>query len=264
MRSTYTPKVNQRGEASTSYQKIADHLRAQILSRELEPGHRLIEADLSSSYGVSRGTVREALRVLTSERVVETIRGRTGGTYVSLVVPASVSAYLQDAVEMLLTSEAVNLQDLVEVRQLIEPFAASLAASRHSPGPLPSLRTPIAAANDPNRDERNWEWHETVLQLSGNAMLPTIASPVYKLLSARFDRSLGAGRTWETIEEEHRQITELIEKGDADGASRAMRAHLNVVHQTYLDLAAAADDHEEPGAGLTAANRDDSESRVVK
>ncbi len=43
-----------------------------------------------------------------------------------------------------------------------------------------------------------------------------------------------------------------------------MRAHLNVVHETYLDLAAAADDHDGLGAGVPAANRDDSDSRVVK
>jgi DNA-binding FadR family transcriptional regulator len=237
------PQTASRSTAgATGYQKIADDLRSQVLSQELQPGHRLVEAELATTYGVSRGTVREALRLLASERVVETVRGRSGGSYVARVAPESVSAYLHGAVEMLLSNAAVRLEDLVEVRQLIEPYAARLAADRHRPGPLAVLRSQVALSSDPNRDQRNWEWHATILRLSGNPLLPTIASPVYHLLSARFDRSLGAGKTWQTIEDEHRAITELIEKGDSAGAEEAMRSHLNIVHLTYLDLAAAGDD----------------------
>jgi len=255
--------MNRPGAAATSYRLIADDLRARILSQELVPGHRLIEAELSIAYGVSRGTIREALRVLTSERLVETVRGRTGGSYVARVVPESVSAYLRDAVEMLLSNEAVRLQDLIEVRQLIEPYAAHLAASRHHPGPLTVLRSHVAPASDPTRDEHNWLWHETVLRLSGNVLLPTIVSPVYQLLSARFDRSLGAGRTWQQIEDEHRYITELIEVGDAEAAAVAMREHLELVHLTYLDLA-AAQGYEGAGEGTDAAKRAAKSQRVVK
>jgi len=249
--------------APTTYRKIADDLRARILSQDLQPGHRLIEAELSVAYGVSRGTVREALRVLTSERLVETVRGRTGGSYVARVVPESVSAYLRDAVEMLLSNQAVRLQDLIEVRQLIEPFAAHLAAARHLPGPLAVLRAHVAPASGPTRDQSNWKWHETVLMLSGNPLLPTIASPVYQLLSARFDRSLGAGKTWQQIEDEHRHITELIEAGQAEAAAIAMREHLEVVHLTYLDLA-AAQGYSSPGAGVDDANRSAISPRVAK
>lgn len=225
--------------AATGYQKIADDLRTQILNRDLTTGHRLVEAELAVAYGVSRGTVREALRLLASERVVETVRGRSGGSFVAQVAPESVSAYLRDAVEMLLSNEAVVLEDLVQVRQLIEPYAASLAAVRRQPAQLDVLRDQVALASDADRDQRNWEWHATILRLSGNPLLPTIASPVYELLSARFDRSLGAGRTWSAIEDDHRLITDLIEQGRAEAAAAAMREHLEVVHQTYLDLAAA-------------------------
>ena len=63
---------------STEYQRLANDIRAQIITGSLAPGDRLIEADLTETYDVSRGTVREAIRLLASERLVETVRGRSG------------------------------------------------------------------------------------------------------------------------------------------------------------------------------------------
>lgn len=96
--------------------------------------------------------------MLTSERLVNTVRGRSGGSYVARVVPESLSAYLLDAVEMLPSSQAVRLQDLIEGQPLIEPIAAHQAAARHLPKPLAILRSQVALASDPTRDYSNWKW----------------------------------------------------------------------------------------------------------
>ena len=76
---------------STGYQRLADDVRAAILTGALAPGDRLVEADLAEQYDVSRGTVREAFRLLASQHLVETMRGRSGGTYVARVVPERMS-----------------------------------------------------------------------------------------------------------------------------------------------------------------------------
>lgn len=227
------------GDSITEYQRLADDVRASILTGVLSPGDRLIEADLAERYQVSRGTVREAFRLLASQHLVETLRGRSGGTFVARVVPERISEYLRTSVGALLVHSGVVLSDLVEIRQLVEPFAASLAAARHEPGPVEELRALQVAATAPNRDEMNWEWHRAILRLSGNPLLPALATPVYELLTTRFDRSKGRKGHWQRIEHEHAEITELIEAGDAKGAEAAMREHLQVVHLTYLDLAAA-------------------------
>lgn len=225
------------GAAPTEYQRLADDIHGLIVRGELEPGDRLIEAELAETYAVSRGTVREALRLLASQSLVETVRGRSGGTFVARLAPESLSNLVRTTVDVLLTHDSVVLSDLVEVRQLIEPFAASLAAARHEPGPVAELRRLQAPATSPRRDEMNWEWHRVILRLSGNPLLPALAMPVYDLLNVRFDRSHGRQGHWRTIEREHAEITELIEVGDSRGAEAAMRKHLQAVHLTYLDLA---------------------------
>ena len=226
-------------DPGTEYERLAEDVRSAILHGDLAPGDRLVEADLAEKYQVSRGTVREALRLLSSQALVETTRGRTGGSFVARVEPESISEYLRTSVGILLTHEGVDLSDLIEVRQLIEPFAASLAAARHEPGSAAELRDYHVAATSPVRDDLNWEWHRTVLRLSGNPLLPALATPVYELLTSRFDRSHGRRGHWRRIEREHAEITGLIEAGDSKGAETAMREHLQAVHLTYIDLAAA-------------------------
>lgn len=221
----------------TEYQRLADELRAAILAGTLQPGDRLVEGDLAEELNVSRGTVREALRLLASQDLVETVRGRSGGTFVARVAPDKISDYLRTSVGAMLTHERLALSDLVEVRQVIEPYAAGLAAARHEPGPVEELRALNASATSPDRDELNWEWHREVLRLSKNPLLPALAMPVYDLLAARFDRSVGRTSHWRRIEREHGAITTLIEAGDARAAEQAMREHLMGVHLTYLDLA---------------------------
>ena len=224
---------------ATEYQRLADDVRDSIVRGKLSPGDRLVEADLAEYYEVSRGTVREALRLLASQHLVETVRGRSGGTFVARVVPERISDYLRTSVGVLLTHDGIDLSDLVEIRQLVEPFAAARAAARHEPGPVVELRELQATATSPARDAMNWDWHRAILRLSGNPLLPALATPVYELLSSRFDRTQGRRGHWRRIEREHAEITELIEAGDARGAEAAMREHLQVVHLTYLDLAAA-------------------------
>ena len=77
----------------TEYQRLADDIKAAILTGALAPGDRLVEADLADQYEVSRGTVREAIRLLASQNLVETVRGRSGGTFVARVVPETISEY---------------------------------------------------------------------------------------------------------------------------------------------------------------------------
>ncbi|MFY9331109.1 MAG: FCD domain-containing protein [Candidatus Nanopelagicales bacterium] len=233
------------GGTTTEYQRLADDVRDRIVSGRLAPGDRLIEADLAEEYHVSRGTVREAIRLLASQRLVETVRGRSGGTFIARVAPESIAAYLDTTVGALLTQDDVALSDLVEVRQLIEPFAASLAASRSDARTIEELVDLQAHANAPDRDEMNWAWHRAILRLSGNPLLPALAMPVYNVLSTRFDRRQAKRGQWQRIEREHAEISHLIGVRDPKGAEEAMREHLQVVHLAYLDLA-----EQTPPAGL--------------
>jgi GntR family transcriptional repressor for pyruvate dehydrogenase complex len=216
---------------------LAEILKSEILSGNLKPGDRLLESDLVAQHGAGRGTVREALKLLTSEQLVHTVRGCTGGTYVADIRPASVSSMLLFTIQALLSNHQVSLADLVEVRQIIEPFAASLAAARAEPTATKELRSYLASASDPDRDDKNCRWHRAVLHLSGKPLLPALAEPVYELLSTQFDRQTTRQSHFRRIQKEHEIISSLIETGDSESAESAMRRHLAGVHLTYLDLA---------------------------
>src|SRR5437660_10526240 len=97
---------------SPAYQQLADELREQITSGRLRPGERLpTEPELCARSGVSRSTVREALRLLTSQHLIVTTRGVTGGSYVARPTPATLADSLSSGVRMLLSSPTVQLTD---------------------------------------------------------------------------------------------------------------------------------------------------------
>ncbi len=82
-----------------AYEQVADQLRELVLSGKLGPGDRLpVEGSLSAEFGVSRSTVREAIRLLSSQSLVHTTRGPTGGTFVSEADPESIRQYLYTSI----------------------------------------------------------------------------------------------------------------------------------------------------------------------
>ncbi|MEV4189191.1 GntR family transcriptional regulator, partial [Streptosporangium canum] len=113
----------------TAYQALAADLRDRIVSGEFQPGDRLpIEPDLCVRYGVSRSTVREALRLLASQNLIRTVRGTTGGSFVAHPDPDHISAYLETSFDLM----RVGIGQLMEIRELLEVPAAGLAALRRT------------------------------------------------------------------------------------------------------------------------------------
>ena len=116
-----------------AYQQVADQLRSLILSGELGPGDRLpVESEMSTTFGVSRSTVREALRSLSAQNLVYTSRGVTGGTFIADASPPVLSASLETGLSLLNGAEAITLAELLEAREMFEVPATRLAARRRT------------------------------------------------------------------------------------------------------------------------------------
>src|SRR5919107_2682212 len=97
-------------KAGKTYERIIKHIRGEISSRNLRPGDKLPpEADLARSLGVSRPTVREALKVLESQNVLRSSTGPTGGTFVGAIDGAGVAEYLKDSINLLLDTDELTL-----------------------------------------------------------------------------------------------------------------------------------------------------------
>ena len=117
-----------------SYEQVADQLRDLILSGTLERGARLPnETVLAAEFGVSRATVREALRSLAAQDLIRTAKGAGGGSYVTLPTVDRISESLTANIGLLSDARDLTLDELIEARMLIEVPVARLAATTSAP-----------------------------------------------------------------------------------------------------------------------------------
>jgi DNA-binding FadR family transcriptional regulator len=224
--------------ASKAYELIAERLRERVIVGDLQPGERLPnESTLATDFGVSRATVREALRVLAAQNLIRTAKGAGGGSYVTLPSVDGVSAFVQSSISLLADADDVTLEELLEARELLEVPAARLAAARRSEEELERLREAIP--DEPLRlgTQRqfvyNQDFHLAVIDGSRNALLTIAAAPVFAVLQRNLARSKLGARFHRTINEHHRGIAAAIEAGDADRAGDEMYGHLEWLRPYY-------------------------------
>lgn len=230
-----------------AYAQVAGQLRELIVTGHLHAGDQLpTEAELATVFGVSRSTIREALRSLSAQNLVYTSRGVTGGTFVSEVDPDTVSDYLRTSLGLMSGSETVSVADLLEARAALEVPAARFAAVRRSDPELDQLRANIEVGHiddEAIRFEKNTEFHELILRASGNPLLNIVASPIFEVLRSRFRRDDVSTDYWKSVDEDHREIYRHVMAGDSQAAEDAMREHLSRLESTYesTDIAASRD-----------------------
>ncbi len=189
---------------------VVDRLRCDILAQRLQPGERLIESALTKRFSVSRGPVREALRRLAAEGLIEHAPHR--GAVVRRLSPRDVG-------------------ELFQIRVEIEALAARLAAQSPDRAARARFIEEIAMifAEAPRRMEtyidENAAFHAAVLSLAGNRQLQELSA---RLRLPLIMAQVGDASTVEAMRasvSEHRAIAEAIVDGDGAAAAAATRAH---------------------------------------
>jgi DNA-binding FadR family transcriptional regulator len=221
-----------------AYEQVAERLRDLVVAGELEPGQRLpTESILAAEHGVSRATVREALRLLAAQNLIRTAKGATGGSYVTRPSPDHLSESLRSGLGLLAEAKDVSLEELVEARKFLEVPAARLAALRRREEHVEELRAamshhsprlPAAAQFVHNRD-----FHRVILEACGNTLLSIAAQPIFGVLQTGLSRSRLGAPFHRAINEHHRAISAAVEAGDADAAESEMLAHLEYLTPFY-------------------------------
>ena len=221
-----------------AYEQVADQLRGLIMAGELSPGERLPnEALLAREFGVSRATVREALRVLAAQNLLRTAKGAGGGSYVTLPTVDHISEFLRSNISLLTEARDVTLEELIEARELLEVPAARLAATRRSEADVERLREAIPGEplklSTMEQFAYNKDFHSVVIECCGNTLLYIAAQPVFSTLQTHLARSSLGRRFNATINEHHRRIVEAIGAGDSDTAGDEMYSHLEFLVPFY-------------------------------
>jgi DNA-binding FadR family transcriptional regulator len=224
--------------AVKQYEVVAERLRQRVVLGDLQPGERLPnEAALATDFGVSRATVREALRVLAAQSLIRTSKGAGGGSYVTLPSVDGVSDFVESSITILSDADDVTLEELLEARELLEVPAARLAAARRSEEELERLRDAIPGEPLRLGTQRqfvyNQDFHLVVIEACRNALLAIAVQPVFAVLQRNLARSKLGTRFHRTINEHHRAIAAAIEVGDADTAGDEMYGHLEYLQPYY-------------------------------
>ncbi|MFA5773864.1 MAG: FadR/GntR family transcriptional regulator [Ilumatobacteraceae bacterium] len=221
-----------------AYLQVAAQLRELILSGNFGPGERLpVELDIGTLFGVSRSTVREALRTLSSQNLIVTSRGVRGGSYVVHPDPAAISEWLEANLGLLSGTHSLTVHDILETRVLLEVPAVGLAAKRRSEQHLKRLRSCIPTARADldlgHRFEGNLQFHIAILEACDNSLLQVVTQPTFTILRTRFLRDQAPERFWKEVPEEHAGIYEAIEARDSVLAEERMRTHLSHLRAVY-------------------------------
>lgn len=223
-------------------QQIADELRALIVSGELAEGDSLgHEPDLVERFGVSRPSLREALRILEAEGLVTVVRGVRGG----VVVHEPDERMTARTAALVLQARNVPLADVFEARRLLEPIAArTIAAMRGRRAAIAELAALIADERDAMEDPEafgvaNAAFHERLVSLAGNQTLSIVAEMLDEIVTRAVTAvsQAGDGGSLSTrrrgIRSQER-LLEFLEAGDGAGAEEHWRAHMAVVGHVLL------------------------------
>ena len=222
---------------------LAERLQQQILSGTFPPGAALpTERELVVATGLSRGSVREALRILGAQGLVRTRAGRYGGS----VVSRPTDALLASHINLFAKGLSVSLSALVEARQALEPMVAYLAARNRTAGDLAALQRISTRLDTAARDdvagflEENANWHMALAAASHNDLLRAFTASISGLmLEASRIENFASADVRRLVTLAHRRILQAIDKQDADTARR--RAERDVqAYAAHLEVAAAA------------------------
>jgi len=207
-------------------------IKAMILSGRLAPGSRLPpEQELSAELGLSRNSLREAVKALEVVRVLDVRRG--DGTYVTSLEPRlllEATAFVVD-----LQSNSAMLE-LTEVRRILEPAATSMAASRIDAATLAELRDSLEAVEKDTSIEdlveHDLQFHQGIAGASGNAYLAGLIDSLSSQTSrARVWRGIADEGAVDRTVAEHRGIYQALARGDAQLASALMLTHVSGVER---------------------------------
>ena len=232
----FTPCVKRR-----AYEEIVEQIEQAILTGALRPHDRLpSERDMLTRFGVSRPTIREALRVLQSRGLIAIRHGDPSGP----TVTADPGSGMTSVLTALHRADQIGLADVIELRIVIESMAAAQAV-KGTPEHIAAIRQAfdgIAASSDWEEMKRqDVLFHRRVAEATGNPLTALIVEALHQFNSVAqglAEMSFDAARKRAT--DVHGEILRAIEAGDSAAAAAAVRRHLSKTYRPKVPPAEQA------------------------
>ena len=224
-------------QALRLYEQIVQQIEDSILKGDLKGGKQLpAERDLAQQFGVSRTAVREAMKTLREKGLVEAYAGR--GTFVT---NGTSQAIRQSLDLMIRINQQEGLANLAELRLVLEPEIAGLAAVRIEEQLLSTMREAVAvmdrSLHDPDAYvEADLDFHLALAEAAGNPLILSLLDSIVGLLREQRSRIFLVDGGPERGQFHHKRILAAILQGDPEAAREAMRAHLQQVLEDSSSL----------------------------
>jgi GntR family transcriptional regulator, transcriptional repressor for pyruvate dehydrogenase complex len=233
---------------ASAAEQIAEQIRLGILRGQLRPGERLpSESELASEYSVSRGTIRETMKLLAAQQFVQATRGASGGTFVRVPEHGTAAASLGETIALWFNAGDTSLAEVNAAREWIERGCVQLAVVHHDDRDLEAIRMAVEAMEQDNLDMDDMlaidiEFHEAVAAAAHNSVLELAMTAI--LLMRPFTNTMLVPHLGiEAVAGQHRAIYEAIGSGKERAAIKAFDAHMAYLHEVREQ--ALADRREE-------------------
>lgn len=214
------------------YEQIVEQIERLILDGKLNPGDQLpAERELAEQFNVSRTAVREAVKALREKGLVEIETGR--GTFIT----QEVSKALRRSLGWIMQSADGNhLADLVQVRSILEPEIAALAAEMATEEDIQNMQRAVDAMDDALDDadvyvEADLNFHRALATATRNRLILTLIDPIVDLLREQRKQIFLVEGGARRGQYHHKCILDAVRNHDSPAACHAMQAHLGQVRQ---------------------------------
>ena len=206
-------------------QTVAEQVRSQIVRERMTAGDKLpTESELMERFDVGRSTIREAMKQLQAENIVEIRHGK--GSFV-----ADNTGVAKDPLGLGFEEQSRVLRELMEVRLLLEPGIAGEAAKRRSPEDIEIMRDSIRSMDEAFRAGEDYErfdydFHLAMAESVRNSVLRRMYPVIFEAIEQGYRRTQHVHGSFAVAVAYHREILDAIECGDAEAASDATKRHI--------------------------------------
>lgn len=219
-------------EVKSIPEQIADHIKGEIMKKRLNPGDKLPSLEkLAEKLQVSKPTVGEALKNLQESGLVKTVKGRNGGYFVTESYEDKLMKNMYEIITFSLTFNEIKLEDLLEIRKMIEIPCAGIAAEKRTEENLETLEEISGLIQSPTNHtlqeilDIDLKFHMAIAECTQNPLAKNI---IHAITKSYIDSNL----EWHIenknyITDRTEDILTAIKIQDVDGARTAMENHMN-------------------------------------
>lgn len=217
-------------------EQIADKLREMIIQESMKTGSKLpAEAELMARFGVSRSTVREAVKILQTEHIVDIRQGQ--GTFL-----CAMPGLADDPLGLRFADQEELIAQLLETRLLIEPSVAALAAQRRQDSHLQAMKLLLDKMDNAYLHGENYtpydaQFHSIIADCTGNDVMKRLLPTIHESIRAGYQHTRRVEGSYQRASQCHLEMYRAIAEQDSDRARLAAQRHMvQTMHDSGVDV----------------------------